>query len=473
MKHAKLRHPLIKPAGQLLVASVVAGLLAFTSVPEQAESIPVTSCAGAAFLQNGGFESGSTNWRTTATDGAIEVWSGDPNNPTSTAQISGPGNAYTFEGSNLAELQANPGGGSQQSLYQDISTVPGTVIRWSFRHHHRTGAGDANQVLAAEIGPIPSNRNITGRNWTGQEQNNRWNGGTFTSVSSSVGPNSGWQLTSGSYTVPADQTVTRFMFSSVTSPTDSYGNLLDDIRFTPILACPVTGPTLIAGRTRSTTLVSNSTNASSFNFYGPAGTAISSVTTVANSGVVASASGTTLQTSATNSGSATVNYFIRDGNDESESTVTYTVLPEAAFVAPAVIPIDPRVSSVTMPALPVTQATNAFICVDQVFSSTGSETGTQTFNVRVNQATSGVSATTGTTLRLAGTATNVGNQVGGLVLESMTGPLAGSQSRFVRIRVSSTDDGLAGDCMNGTSRIVEIRPYDLEVINIYNLRLRN
>jgi hypothetical protein len=189
--------------------------------------------------------------------------------------------------------------------------------------------------------------------------------------------------------------------------------------------------------------------------------------------VVASASGTTLQTSATNSGSATVNYFIRDGGDESESTVTYTVLPEAAFVAPAVIPIDPRVSSVTIPALPVTQATNAFICVDQVFSSTGSETGTQTFNVRVNQATSGVSATTGTTLRLAGTATNVGNQVGGLVLESMTGPLAGSQSRFVRIRVSSTDDGLAGDCMNGTSRIVEIRPYDLEVINIYNLRLRN
>jgi len=43
--------------------------------------------------------------------------------------------------------------------------------------------------------------------------------------------NTAWQQYTGTYTVPAGQTTTRFAFQAVTA--GSYGNFIDDIVFTP------------------------------------------------------------------------------------------------------------------------------------------------------------------------------------------------------------------------------------------------
>ena len=469
-----------RSSAQVVAVSLLAGLIFVSNPAEKAESVVVTSCAGAGFLQNGGFESGGASWRTTdhsdntwfwhSGNGGIEIWSGRTAQPNSTARFDSPGNSYTFEGGSIAELQAEGPG----ALYQDISTVPGTVIRWSFRHHNRAGSAQT-QNASAQIGPVPSDRNIpSGRNgngrWTQAENNNRWSTVTPVTSTSSVGPDDGWRLTSGTYTVPDGQTTTRFMFG--TNDSGASGNLLDAITFTPILACPVTGPTLIAGRSRSRTLVNNTENASVFDYYSPSGSTAS--IQAADMGITATASASTITTLATNSGSYSVTYGITNGSDFSESTISYQVLPEATVVVPTVIPVDPRVSTVTLPAVPVGEATNAYICVDQVASSTGAAISTPTYSVTVSRATAGVNTSvSGTTTRFAGSATNVGDQIGGITLQSASGPLANGQSRFIRIRVSSTDDNLPGDCSNGISRVVEIRPYGLEVISNYSIRLRD
>ena len=100
------------------------------------------SCGTIGTLQNGSFESGSTSWRTTATDGAFEIWGpSSTTRPSASFNIGDPSNDYTKDGDYLAEPQANGAGGANQGLYQDIATTPGAQIFISFWHHHRQGYG--------------------------------------------------------------------------------------------------------------------------------------------------------------------------------------------------------------------------------------------------------------------------------------------------------------------------------------------
>ena len=196
-----------------------------------------TSCGTIGTLQNGSFESGSTSWGTTATDGAFEIWTGRSTTH-STNAISTPANAYTHEGAALAELQANSTGGANQGLYQDISTTPGSQIFISFWHHFRGGVNSNTQIIAGRVGATPASI-PAGANWTLTEQSGS------TSFGTEIGRNSAndgddWEQVSAAYTVPSGQTSTRFMFLSIASATAGYGNLLDDVSFTPFLACPVT-----------------------------------------------------------------------------------------------------------------------------------------------------------------------------------------------------------------------------------------
>ncbi|TRW24285.1 T9SS type B sorting domain-containing protein [Flavobacterium zepuense] len=139
-------------------------------------------------------------WRTTATDHMIEVWP-DPNFE----------NIPAYEGAQFIELNANQVSG----VYQDYNTpAEGTVFTYSFAHRARTITSQpATDVVQLKAGP-PA--------------------GPFVNVGDPVSStNSAWTFNTGTYTVPADQPVTRFIFQAVTSGNGNptVGNFLDAISF--------------------------------------------------------------------------------------------------------------------------------------------------------------------------------------------------------------------------------------------------
>ena len=202
-------------------------------------TVRTEACGTISTLQNGSFESGSTSWNTTAVDGAFEIWG--PRSTTrpnsSTFNISAPSDSYTHDEQYIAELQANTNGGSNQGLYQDIATTPGAQIFVSFWHHFRTGV-DSSQSVTARVGSPPANV-PAGATWTQAEQNASQSFGTSI-ASNTATANEDWEQARAVYTVPSGQNTTRFLFTSSGSANGGYGNLLDDIEFTPFLACPVT-----------------------------------------------------------------------------------------------------------------------------------------------------------------------------------------------------------------------------------------
>lgn len=108
-----------------------------------------------------------------------------------------------FEGAQYAEINAYVFG----YLYQDKVTIPGTVLDWSFAHRGRSGV----DTVSVNIGP------------PGAEVSQ----GTF-----STG-NTTWSVYSGSYTVPADQFITRFAYESISTASGSpgAGNFVDGVEF--------------------------------------------------------------------------------------------------------------------------------------------------------------------------------------------------------------------------------------------------
>lgn len=138
-------------------------------------------------------------WRTTASDNRMEFWP-VPN------MESHPG----YEGNQFIELNAYEPSG----LYQDYDSPAGTVFTYSFGHKGRSAGGP--DVLELRAGTP---------------------GGTLSTVTVASTGKDNWVTYTGTYTVPAGQTVTRFMFiaisTSATGPTAlSTGNFLDGIRFT-------------------------------------------------------------------------------------------------------------------------------------------------------------------------------------------------------------------------------------------------
>ncbi len=136
-------------------------------------------------------------WKTTASDKFIQImksefiYNGMEINPPN-------GNQY-------AELNAE----QVSALYQDVETAPGQTIYWRLAHRGLLGVDTmAVQIGSADI-PIeelPVIEEIS----TG---------------------NTEWVYYSGSYTVPAGQTKTRFAFNSIDAAggNQRFGNLLDDI----------------------------------------------------------------------------------------------------------------------------------------------------------------------------------------------------------------------------------------------------
>lgn len=159
------------------------------------------------FFLNNDFENGPTlpnnfiitdeknveGWSTTATDNKIELWK------------SGFNGVPAQNGTYFAELNAN----QSSALYQRICTSPGAQISWSVWHRGRSGVDKA----VVRIGENLATATIEATMQTGT---------------------SAWVQYSGTYTVPADQQDTYFIFESLDN--GSVGNFIDNIVITETVA---------------------------------------------------------------------------------------------------------------------------------------------------------------------------------------------------------------------------------------------
>ncbi|MFF4331430.1 hypothetical protein ACFYZT_33690 [Streptomyces sp. NPDC001591] len=130
-------------------------------------------------------------WLTTASDHKIELWH------------SGFNGVPAADGVQFAELNAN----EVSTLYQDLPTTPGTKLYWRLYHRGRQG----DDTMALDIGAPGS-----------AVEQRRFTDG-----------NTAWGYYTGTYTVPAGQTLTRFAFRSISAAggNRSVGNFLDGIFF--------------------------------------------------------------------------------------------------------------------------------------------------------------------------------------------------------------------------------------------------
>ena len=168
------------------------------------------------------------------------------------------GSITPAEGARFAELNANV----QAGLFQDLTTVPGEVIRWSIKHRGRSGnetmhvsIGNPTNSLATVMASSPrfngdassSNSTLVTNSIT---RTNSAKVGLVVQSAKLVGSNnaatteitdgtSSWGQWFGEYTdTNTSVSTTRLLFESV-NPSGGSGNELDSIIFSPVAACPV------------------------------------------------------------------------------------------------------------------------------------------------------------------------------------------------------------------------------------------
>jgi hypothetical protein len=180
---------------------------------------PVSCPAGTTpLLTNGGFEapvisapwtllnaSAVPGWRTHAADGKLEFW-----------QSYGVDNVPSYEGSQHNEINAT----TNAAIFQDIVTKPGSTIRWSFAHRGRNGIDTVRLQIGSTTALVDQADFRTGKSWNNY---------------------------TGTYVVPAGQTITRIKFQpqTVASGDNSVGNLLDGVlvcELPPATATPTPPP---------------------------------------------------------------------------------------------------------------------------------------------------------------------------------------------------------------------------------------
>ena len=185
-----------------------------TPLPE-----PPNACDAPVSLINGSFEEGPERgsynnsymflasevpgWNTTDNSQGveiIEIWDYQRNFPELVQNFPVPPN-----GNRYAELNAYENG----LLYQDVETTPGQTIYWRLSHMGRQGV-DTMQLRIGKVTDDPYDTTVMEQMSDG---------------------NTAWGHYSGSYTVPAGQTLTRFGFEAVSTANGvlGAGNFLDDI----------------------------------------------------------------------------------------------------------------------------------------------------------------------------------------------------------------------------------------------------
>jgi hypothetical protein len=424
-------------------------------------------------------------WQTTASDQKIELQrqvAGSESNATNNGSLyfdlfgPRPADGYVH-----AEINAN----ERAALFQDLVTIGGQRITWSIKHRGRFfGSGStsqsgsstaSNDVDKFEILIGPSTGTLVAQTPARKRlPDTVWNTANVTYVNNAFADFStnttghtaqtmytrleeGWVLYTGTYTVPANQTSTRFSFSS--RGTGSGGNLIDDIGFDLIVACP---RTVTIQRNASTDLpIEPLTDSQIPNYTYPDTTTVTAATRNSGTGRVTLTSGTSaIQLGSDTVGNFQVLYTLTDINSQtSQSTITVNV-EDAATQLPQVLLVDPRATSISLPSQTLSGSTNAMLCIQQVNSASATTlTGSPTISIGRSTNVANVTFAEATNLwRFTGTRTNVQTQVPSITINGVgTNPIVATGSKFVRVGVTAATTLGTGACYLGQSRVIELR----------------
>ena len=243
-------------------------------------------------------------WKTTAMTGGLhKIEIGNTKGMTSFYELQANGNkwdnvqlsntakaygcASANNGVQFAELNAEGAG----ALYQDVLTKPGQPMNWRFFHRARTRRGDEDQsksviqsgtdTMAMVIAPLELVKDVTTQDqlesllgeWNNGENHITKNNKKYTvyvyEATATIEDLSGyrdelktgllgytywkntyheystssWTKSSGTYTIPDGQYLTRFFFAAIStaSKVKTMGNLLDDVWFSQNVAPPTPG----------------------------------------------------------------------------------------------------------------------------------------------------------------------------------------------------------------------------------------
>lgn len=238
-------------------------------------------------------------WKTTAiTGGQHKIEIGNTKGMTSVYELQANGNkwenvqlsntakaygcASANNGDQFAELNAEGAG----ALYQDVLTKPGQPMNWRFYHRARTRRGDEDQstsviqsgsdTMAMVIAPLELVKDVTTQDqlesllgeWHNGENYITKNNKKYTvyvyEATDAIEDLSGtrkwgevncyakystssWTKSSGTYTIPDGQYLTRFFFAAISTASGNsekaktMGNLLDDVWFSQNVAPPTPG----------------------------------------------------------------------------------------------------------------------------------------------------------------------------------------------------------------------------------------
>ena len=427
-------------------------------------------------------------WQTSASDDKIELQRQVSGSESSAARngslyydLYGPRPA---DGSVHAEINAN----ERAALFQDIKTTSGEKVTWSIKHRGRFfGSGSTTQLSSTTsderdkfeilIGPAsgtlvsqtPSRKKLPDTVWNSANAtyaNNAFTTFTTSTTGHTAGTmytklEDGWVLYTGTYTVPANQTTTRFSFSS--RGTGSLGNLIDDIGFDPIMACP---RSVTIQKTATGSFTYNPlTNSQIANYTYPATTTLTSVSVNGGTGTATANTSTgDISLSSNTVGTFQVLYTLTDINSQtSTSTITVTV-EDATAEFPNLVLVDPRVNSVSLPPTTLSGSTNAMVCYQQVSNASGNAlSGSATMTIGRSSSTNGVALTETTNLwRFTGTRNAVQTQIPAVTVSGLNNAsLVTTVPKFLRVGLSAATTFGSGPCFISTSRVIELRPLDI------------
>ncbi|UQZ62020.1 cell surface protein [Bacillus subtilis] len=149
------------------------------------------------------FENEVPGWETDASDNRIQIMQNS--NEFKIGPQTDRMSTVAAEGTQYAELNAN----EPAMLYQDVNTTPGQTIYWRLAHRGELGYDTMQLRIGSVNTPVD----------------------TLPVIQKMSSTYDKWYYYTGTYTVPAGQTKTRFGFEAVESSTGSpmAGNLLDDI----------------------------------------------------------------------------------------------------------------------------------------------------------------------------------------------------------------------------------------------------
>ncbi len=122
----------------------------------------------------------------------------------------GPQFPESFDGTQHIELQDVPSFDSD--VFQDVTTVPGTTMEWSFAHRGRLGTESVELRVGA-----PGSEVVVGIFSAGVDD---------------------WVVHSGTYVVPAGQTTTRYRLKTDFVSDTCCGNLIDQVEFATVPHVP-------------------------------------------------------------------------------------------------------------------------------------------------------------------------------------------------------------------------------------------